>query len=167
MGIFFQFTHDQPFPHPANSVGRVYPEFFRVSTLCRVRKERTAIKFRKGCTVCFIRATRNYRKLWLLHHCTKDFCPGLNIIAKKKTFSWNPPCWAVFHPVDIKVVKNEIWNSFPANWMQLSCIFVLLKHTCQGLFRSFSLIVKLKVKWIQKGKCASFRMERKRPMSGR
>ena len=82
--FLFQFTHDQPFPYPANSVGRVYPEFFRVSTLCRVRKERTAIKFRKGCTVCFIRATRNYRKLWILHHCTKDFCPGLKIIAKKK-----------------------------------------------------------------------------------
>ena len=54
---------------------------------------------------------------------------------------------------------------FPANWMQLRCIF-FRKYTCQGLLRSFSLTVKLKVKWIQKVKYASFHMERKRPMNG-
>ena len=25
----------------------------------------------------FYKATRNYRKLWILRHCPKDFCPGL------------------------------------------------------------------------------------------
>ena len=40
-----------PSPHLTNNVERVYPEFFRVSTLCRVEGERTATKFRKGCTV--------------------------------------------------------------------------------------------------------------------
>ena len=34
-----------------------------------------------------------------------------------------------FHPISIKVAKKEIWNSFAANWMQLSCIFVFLKYT--------------------------------------
>ena len=43
-----QFTQVQPLP---NNVGRVYPEFFRVSTLYSVGGGRTARKFRKGCTV--------------------------------------------------------------------------------------------------------------------
>ena len=47
---FFQFTHAQPLPPPYKQrwtrVG-VYPEFFRVSTLYRVGKGRTAKKFRK------------------------------------------------------------------------------------------------------------------------
>ena len=43
-------------PHSTNNVGRLYPEFFRVSTLYRVGGGRTAREFRKGCTV--LRGTR-------------------------------------------------------------------------------------------------------------
>ena len=43
-------------PHSTNNVGRLHPEFFRVSTLYRVGGGRTATEFRKGCTV--LRGTR-------------------------------------------------------------------------------------------------------------
>ena len=50
-GAFSNSHRSNPSPHPANNVGRVYPEFFRVSTLHRVGGGRTSRKFRKGCTV--------------------------------------------------------------------------------------------------------------------
>ena len=58
-------TDQPPLPPPpryrqrCTCVSRI---FFLVLTLCRVREERISIKFRKGCTVFFIRVTRNYRK---------------------------------------------------------------------------------------------------------
>ena len=53
----FHFTHAQPYPspHPTNNIGPVYTEFFRVSTLYRVRGGRTARKFRKGCTAFWVK----------------------------------------------------------------------------------------------------------------
>ena len=56
-------THrSNPSPHPTNNVGRVYPEFFRVSTLYRVGGGRTARNFRKGCTV--LRGNREMTEKW-------------------------------------------------------------------------------------------------------
>ena len=49
-GTFSHSHRTNPSPHPTNNVERVYPEFFRVSTLYRVGGGRTARKFRKGCT---------------------------------------------------------------------------------------------------------------------
>ena len=50
-GAFSNSHRSNPSPHPTNTVGRVFPEVFRVSTLYRVGGGRTARKFRKGCTV--------------------------------------------------------------------------------------------------------------------
>ena len=50
-GAFSNSHRSNPSPHPTNTVGRVFPEFFRVSTLYRVGEGRTARKFRKRCTV--------------------------------------------------------------------------------------------------------------------
>ena len=56
----FQFTQVQPLPSPTNNVGRgqgdglltrCIQNVFRVSTLYRVGRGRSARKFRKGCTV--------------------------------------------------------------------------------------------------------------------
>ena len=61
----FSYSHiPSPSPHPTNNVGRVYPEFFSEFQLCRgwgeeERQENFEIK-RKH---CFMRQTRNYRKL--------------------------------------------------------------------------------------------------------
>ena len=66
-----------PSPHPTINVGRVYPEFFsRVSTLCRVGRGRTAKKILKRMHY-FMREPRNERKIWIVQHCPKDFCPRL------------------------------------------------------------------------------------------
>ena len=50
-GAFFSWHLPNPIPLPTNKVERVYPEFFRVSALCRVEEGRTPRTFRKGCTV--------------------------------------------------------------------------------------------------------------------
>ena len=49
-GAFSNSHKSNPSPHPANNIGLVYPESFRVSTLYRVGGGRTARHFRKGCT---------------------------------------------------------------------------------------------------------------------
>ena len=54
VGFVFNSHMTNPPPPPQN--------FFLVLTLCRVREDRISIKFRKGCTVFFIRVKRNYRK---------------------------------------------------------------------------------------------------------
>ena len=61
-GAFFSSHMPNPIPHPTNKVERVYPEFFRVSTLCRVEGGRTPRTFRKGCTVLWghPQITENY-----------------------------------------------------------------------------------------------------------
>ena len=50
-GAFANSHKSNPSRHPANNIGHVYPESFRVSTLYRVGGGRTARNFRKGCTV--------------------------------------------------------------------------------------------------------------------
>ena len=55
-GAFSNSHRSNPFPHPTNNVGRVYPEFFWEFQLCTGwgeggRGGRTARKFRKWCTV--------------------------------------------------------------------------------------------------------------------
>ena len=50
-GAFSNSHRSSPSPYPTNNVGRVCPEFCRVSPLYRVGGERTTRKFRKGCTV--------------------------------------------------------------------------------------------------------------------
>ena len=56
-GVFFNSHRSNPSPHPTNNVGRMYPEFFRDSTLYRVGGGRTTRKFRKWCS--FKREPRN------------------------------------------------------------------------------------------------------------
>ena len=51
-GAFSNSHRPNASPHPTNNVGRMYPGFFyRFSTLHRLGGGRTAIKFRKGCTL--------------------------------------------------------------------------------------------------------------------
>ena len=61
-GDFFSSHMPNPIAHPTNKVGRVYPEFFQVSTLGRVEGGRTPRTFRKGCTVLWghPQITENY-----------------------------------------------------------------------------------------------------------
>ena len=61
VGIVFNSHMTNPPPHYKQRCTCV-SRFFLVLTLCRVREERISIKFRKGCTVCFVRVARNYRK---------------------------------------------------------------------------------------------------------
>ena len=62
---------------PQTTLDVCIQNYFRVATLCRVGEERTAsLDFEKR-VHCFMRATRNYGKLWILHYRPKDVCPGL------------------------------------------------------------------------------------------
>ena len=65
-GAFSNSHRSNPSPHPTHNVGRVYPEFFRVSTLYRVGGGRTARKFLKGCTV--LRGNRDMTEKY--HDCS-------------------------------------------------------------------------------------------------
>ena len=49
-GAFSNSHRSNPSPHPTNNVGRMYPDFFRIS-LYRIGGGRTARKSREGCTV--------------------------------------------------------------------------------------------------------------------
>ena len=79
MGIFSNDTYP-PLPHKQ-----------RWTLEARISKFRHYIGWREGeLTYLFEKAalfyygTQIYRKLWILHHCPKDFCPGLS--TKRPTF---------------------------------------------------------------------------------
>ena len=69
-------------------IRRLYPEFSKVSTLYRVGERELQDIFEKDAYVhCFMKAPRNYRKLCILHHCPRDFCPGLKFQKVLKTLT--------------------------------------------------------------------------------
>ena len=76
----FQFTQAQPLPSPHQ---RCWTRASRISEsqLCMGLKGggggRNARKFRKGSTVSW--GTQNDRKIWILHHCPKDFYVWLEV----------------------------------------------------------------------------------------
>ena len=77
---FFQFTHTQSLLSPKNQRWTYVcmQKFFWVSTLYRVDEtEELEENFEKEAPSLFMRASRKYRKLWILHYCPKEFCPGL------------------------------------------------------------------------------------------
>ena len=69
VGLSLNNTCPTPPPPHKLQVGRVYPEFSRVSVLYSVGGGRTARHF----VYCFMRAPRNYRKSRILDCCPKDF----------------------------------------------------------------------------------------------
>ena len=72
-GAFSSSHRSNPFPHPTNNVGRVYPEFFSEFQLCIGWGEgELQENFEKG--ALFWREPRNDRKIWILHYCPNDFC---------------------------------------------------------------------------------------------
>ena len=69
----FQFTQAHTSPHPTNNDRQVYPElFFLVSELQKVGGE-LQDNFEKNSL--FYEGIQNDRKIWILRHFPKDFCP--------------------------------------------------------------------------------------------
>ena len=75
-GPFSNSGRSNPSPHPTNNVGRVYPEFFPSFNFVYGWGRENCKKISKMMH-CFKREPRNDRKICLLQHCPKDFCPGL------------------------------------------------------------------------------------------
>ena len=78
-GFFSIYTYLIPSPTPINNVGRscVCRNFSEYQLCAGWMKEKLQENFEKEALSLFMRTSRKYRKLWILHYCPKEFCPGL------------------------------------------------------------------------------------------
>jgi len=92
-GAFSNSDRPNPSPHSTNNVGRVYPDFFFPSFNFVWGGSRETCKKIWKKMHYFLREPRNYRKMWILHFCPKDFCLRLSefwFLKKKSVFSILP-----------------------------------------------------------------------------
>ena len=112
-GAFFSWHLPNPIPLPTNKVERVYPEFFRVSALCRVEEGRTPRTFWKGCTVLcgHPQITENYE------YCITVPSPAPFVLysLRKQPFLLAPRCWGRFARRNVCDSATEI----PYWWRKL------------------------------------------------